>query len=65
MTTRYWAIVDEEGNVIGKWEGSFHIVMIYERKSEALVDAVSLHIPKFKIVRAEIAMQCKQSKYSL
>ncbi|MGK7881121.1 MAG: hypothetical protein AB4060_13605 [Crocosphaera sp.] len=61
---KYWAILDQHNHVIGEWSIGVHSVPIFEKKSEAKKTAINLNIPKFEIVDATIAMQCKPSQLS-
>lgn len=60
----YWAIVDRDNNVVGRWDGNYHYVPCYERYKEAKIAAIARKIPDFKIVNAVWAMSLKPSEYS-
>jgi hypothetical protein len=60
----YWAILDQQGDVVGEWDGQAHLVTIYESKKEASEDAIALNIPNYQICRAAEALTRKPSKFS-
>lgn len=63
--SKYWAILDQQGEVIGEWNGQVHWVGIYESKKEAKQEAIALNIPDYQICMASVALTRKPSQLSV
>lgn len=59
-----YSIFDELGCCVGRWDGNWHYVLIFDCYKTAKKTAIELKIPNFQIGTASNALMATPSKHS-
>lgn len=61
---RTYSIFDQVGCCVGRWDGNWHYVLVFDSYRAATRDAIKLGIPNFQIGTASNALMATPSKHS-
>jgi hypothetical protein len=66
MAKAYYSLFDADGGILGRWDGAFHYVGVYEKRSQAKADMDTLKatVPGVQIGSAYNAAYASPSAYS-